>query len=172
MFGGLAAMLIIAGIAAGGRLLPRLESDIGSDARWALFQDTFDMIRARPLLGHGAGTFAEAFPLFHTRAPSDYIWLEAHNSYLQAMAEIGIPVFTVVMVGAGIVLAYIVRGVTRGTGPMPVAVAAVSAAAGVAAQSLVDFTIQIQAIGLTLFILVGAGLGEIASRSARLSSEK
>jgi serine/threonine protein phosphatase 1 len=118
------------------------------------------MILARPILGHGAGTFVDAYPLFHVRAPSEAIWNAAHNSYLQAAAELGIPVVVILFLTIGSALVFIVRRLVRRKEPAPVAIAAISAVAAVAVHSTVDFSLQFQAVGLTLVALLGAGLGE------------
>ena len=156
--------------AASSLLLGRLESGVGDGARLLAYLDTIDMIFARPLLGHGAGTFVDAFPLFHDRAPSGVVWNAAHNSYLQSAAELGIPVFTIVAVSIAAVVVAILRGIVRIPAFSPVAVAAIGALAAVAFHSAIDFSIQFQAIGLTIAVLVGSALGEVLANSRERTS--
>lgn len=57
--------------------------------RWVLWQDTLRMIRARPLLGSGLGTFQFVYPQF--RNPRLIAFFEfAHQEYLQIASETGI----------------------------------------------------------------------------------
>jgi serine/threonine protein phosphatase 1 len=154
--GATAAVVVLSG----GTLFQRLEDVASGGDRLLAYQDTIDMILARPLLGHGAGTFTDVFPMFHTRASSTAIWNAAHNSYLQAAAELGLPVFAVIILSIAAVLGFIVSRLARRTEPAPVAIAATAAFAAIAAHSAVDFSVQFQAIGITLIALAGAGLGE------------
>jgi O-antigen ligase len=148
-------------------LLGRLQTGVGSEDRLNAYRDTLDMIVARPWLGHGAGTFVDAYPLFHSRASSLDVWTHAHDSYLQAIAELGIPAFALLLLAILVVVVTLIRNVGRMSEPQPVATAALAALAGIAFHSVVDFSIQIQAVGVTAWVLVGAGLGETLACEAR-----
>lgn len=144
-------------------LLGRFQEGLWDDGRLGVFRDTIDMITARPLLGHGAGTFVDSFQAFHERAPTNIIWNRAHNTYLQAAAEFGIPVFLVIALTIVGVFVYMLSRLSRQTETSVVAAAACGAIAAAALHSLVDFTAQFQAVGVTLAILVGAGFGDVSS---------
>lgn len=160
------ALAIVVGIA-GHSLFSRLETDAGISDRLLAYEDTLRMIADRPILGHGAGAFADVFPGFHVRASSDGVWSRAHQTYLQTMAELGFPVFCLLVIAIGWILVAINREIRPGV-RAPVAVAAVAATAGVAFHALLDFSVQIQAVGLTTAVLVGAGLGDaLRLRTAR-----
>jgi O-antigen ligase len=148
-------------------LLGRLQAGVGSEDRVNAYRDTLDMIATRPWLGHGAGTFVDAFPLFHSRASSFGVWTHAHDSYLQAVAELGIPAFAVLTLAILVVVVTLVRNVGRTSELQPVATAALAVLAAVAFHSVVDFSVQMQAVGLTVSVLVGAGLGETMACKAR-----
>jgi serine/threonine protein phosphatase 1 len=143
-----------------GVLMQRLWSGMDTQGRLEAFQDTIDMILARPILGHGAGTFIDAFPLYHNFAPSYGVWNAAHNSYLQVAAELGIPVASILFGAALAALVFLVLRFWRRTDPAPATLAAVSAAFAVGFHASVDFSLQFQAVGLTFAVLVGVGLGE------------
>lgn len=146
-------------------IIDRFKADLWSDGRLEVYQDTVDMIAARPILGHGAGTFADAFPTFHQRTPSSGVWNRAHNTYLQMAAELGLPVFAVVIACLVGTLVYLIVRLGRRSAASPVAIAAVAAALAAAVHSVFDFSVQFQAVGFTLAMLVGAGIGEVASTS-------
>jgi O-antigen ligase len=147
---------------AGGLLFQRLEeTPLDFATRLALYRDTIAMILARPFLGHGAGTFADAFPLFHSAAvSSNVVWNRAHNVYLQAAAELGLPAFFAFAAYILWWLAKIFAPVQARSRPAPVAIAAIGAAVVVAIHSLFDFSLQIQAVALLMLVLGGAGFGE------------
>jgi serine/threonine protein phosphatase 1 len=166
IFAGVGAVVAGTLIVASDTLLRRLEPGLSTPDRLPAYRDVLDMIAALPWRGQGAGTFAEVYPLYHLRAPFEWIWTRAHNSYLQMAAELGVPVtilLTVIALGLG---RYLLRGAIRSVDPVPAATAATVAAAAVAVHSTVDFSAQIQAVGLTLAVLIGAGLGQVATRRA------
>lgn len=155
----------------GGRLFERLGEGIGDQDRLMVYRETIDMILSRPLLGQGAGTFADAYPMFQGPGEHNLVWLRAHSTYLQAAAELGLPVFAVALATILFVLVVIARRVARRSAPSPAAIAALAAAAGLAVQSAIDFSIQIQAVALTMVVLLGAGLGEAVRRPLRVEGD-
>lgn len=155
--------LVVVATLSSGVLLDRLAAGVLDDNRLLVYQDTIRMILSRPWLGQGAGTFVDAFPLFNTGKEVGIVWLRTHNSYLQGAAELGLPVFLMLVITILAVMTMVLRGVLRSAAVTPAAVAAVGAAAAIAVQSLVDFSMQIQAITLTLVVLTAAGLGEVKS---------
>src|SRR5262249_50876213 len=102
------AILAIA-VVAGNTMAKRLSAGGDAGDRPLVFRDTIAMILDRPLLGHGAGSFADIFPLYHNLAPSFGVWFRAHNTYLQAAAELGLPVAILLALTTGAVLWVIYR---------------------------------------------------------------
>ncbi len=151
----------------GGRLLERLEEGIGDQDRLQVYRETINMILARPLLGQGAGAFADVYPMFQGPGEHNLVWLRAHSTYLQAAAELGLPVFAAALATILFVLTVVAKGALQRVNPAPAALAALAAGAGLAVQSAIDFSVQIQAVALTAVALLGAGFGEaIALRRA------
>lgn len=64
-------------------------SDAGSVDRRGLWIIAWNMIKARPLLGHGIGTFMHNFKKYNTIGYQHGVSY-AHNCYLQMVAEIGV----------------------------------------------------------------------------------
>ncbi|MGD9739715.1 MAG: O-antigen ligase family protein [Bauldia sp.] len=138
------------------------------DARWPLYGDTIDAILARPILGYGAGTFADFFPAFHgADLPRDGVWLEAHNTYLETAAELGIPMFVLALGGLVFLAVRSLRAAWRGDDPVPASLAATGAALIVAIHSLLDFSLQVQAVAILFAVLLGAGSAAPARISYR-----
>lgn len=154
------AAVLAVGVLSSSRLLGRLGGGLSAGDRVAVYQDTLEMIAARPWLGQGAGTFADAFPLFHVTASSASVWNRAHNSYLQAIAELGLPAAGLLLLAILILLAVVLRRIGDISTARPAGLAVVSATVLLVLQSAVDFSIQMQAVGLTVVVLLGAGVGE------------
>ncbi len=57
--------------------------------RLDIWSSTIDMIKARPLLGTGFGTFAQYYPEYRRATETDGVYL-AHNDPLQYWAELGV----------------------------------------------------------------------------------
>jgi len=56
--------------------------------RWSVARDSLRILRDRPWLGSGLGSFETVLPRYQS-FPSDLIWDHAHNEYAEALAETG-----------------------------------------------------------------------------------
>lgn len=132
-----------------------------TQARLAAAAITGKAIAARPLQGYGYGTFASVFPEFRDDTlPLSGRWKEAHNSYLEAMLGLGVPMAIVLFLGFAWIVGTALRGaLTRQRDRLAPAVA-VAAALIVGLHALVDFSIQIQGVALAFAALLGAGYAQ------------
>lgn len=155
----LAAVLLLLGETSA-LFFSRLASgDIDADARWDIFGDTVDAILARPLTGFGAGTFPTLFTQFHGEdLAGTGIVLQAHNTYLETAAELGLPFTVLSILGLAILGVRCFRRAWSGDDPVPASLAAAGAVTVVAVHSLFDFSLQIQAIGILFAVILGAGI--------------
>ena len=144
----------------GGALTERFGSqEAQQDLRWPLFVQTIGMILHRPFSGFGGGTFEDAFAIYR-RLPlsADVVWDRAHNLYLELFADLG--VFALgVLAASGYVIWRIARGLYRRT-PSAAPVAAVTVATIAAVHSLVDFSLQIQAVVFIFVAVLAAGYAQ------------
>ena len=135
--------------------------------RMAVYTIAMRSILDAPLLGYGYGTFADVFPMFRDQSVSTFgRWEMAHNTYLEVFQGLGL-LFGAMLVASIVLLALrCVKGaMTRQENEtIPCVAAGVAFLLGV--HSLVDFSLQIQAIGVTFMALLGAGVAQ--SKSSQL----
>lgn len=67
----------------------RVEDALAGNVRIQLWQDTLRMIRERPWLGYGGGSYQWVFPQFRSLS-SQMLYNYAHNEYLHAVADYGL----------------------------------------------------------------------------------
>ena len=114
------------------------------EGRVGIWRDTVSIIRDFPLTGTGLNTYGVSMLGYQTDNPS-VRWVEAHNDYLQLVAEGGI----LLVVPVGIAFFVLVREVRRrfregGDDAMTywLRAGAVTGLLALSLQSLVDFSVQ------------------------------
>jgi O-antigen ligase len=135
--------------------------------RIALYTTTLRSILDSPLLGYGYGTFVDVIPMFRDQSVADATrWGWAHNTYLEAVQGLGI-LFGSMLVASIVLLVRqcMTAAMTRQKNEWIPCVAA-GIAFLVAVDSLVNFSVQLEAIGVTFMALLGAGVAQ--SQSSRL----
>lgn len=155
-----AGALLVAAIAWGGvdltaQRFAKAPGDFG--ARLGAWRDTTRIIRDFPLFGAGLDTYGTAMMIYQT-GDRRFMYREAHNDYLQLVAEGGL----LLSLPAAIALGLFVREVRRRFREARddrmtrwIRVGALAGLVGIAAQSLVDFSLQIPG-DTVLFVLVAA----------------
>jgi O-antigen ligase len=166
-----ALLLGITVLAFGDVLVGRImQQGFYDDGRMAVYTIAMRSILDSPLLGYGYGTFADVFPMFRDQSVSTFgKWDMAHSTYLEVFQGLGL-LFGSMLVASIVFLALrCVRGaMTRQESEMtPCVAAGVAFLLGV--HSLIDFSLQIEAIAITFMALLGAGVAQ--SRSSRLALE-
>jgi O-antigen ligase len=136
-----------------------------------IWADTLRVVRAFPLAGTGMNTFGTVTLLYQSDR-TRYHFNEAHNDYLQILAEGGllvtIPVLCLGFVAARELLA---RFRERADGPRTywTRLGAVAGLAGVATQELVDFSLQIPANATLATVLLAVAVHRPRARRSRRS---
>jgi hypothetical protein len=129
--------------------------------RPAFAADTFNMALEFPLFGIGLGNFATVFPLF--RALTANVWQfgvsDAHNDYLQWIAEVGLPAALLTFGLLGAAGRRVLRALRAAQEWAPQGLTRWGLAAGVLAllfHSLTDFNLHIPANALVFAVLLGS----------------
>lgn len=141
----------------GGGLMERyLATAPETEYRLGLWPDLMRMTQAYGWGGSGLGTFALAYPEFHSigvlGSPQ-----EAHNDYLQFWVEtgvIGVAILSVLILSTLLHILRVLRN-RRDPPALAVAAAALAALTSLAVHSSTDFNLQIPANAATLVTLLG-----------------
>jgi O-antigen ligase len=138
------------------------------ESRMAVYIITMRSILAAPLIGYGYGTFADVFPMFRDQSVSSWgQWQLAHNTYLEALQGLGLLFGSMLVASVALLVLRCVKGATRRQANETLPCVAASVAFLLGVHSLVDFSLQIQAIAITFMALLGAGVAQ--SESSRLA---
>jgi Tfp pilus assembly protein PilF len=131
--------------------------------RFAIWRNTIEMIKDRPLIGWGLGNHKVFYPLYHRKAVEEKFFSEsaqlsnAHNDYVQAFAELGL-VGMVLLAWLVLVLAVMVFRLTSSKYPDPIRFWAISIAvalAGLGVNAFFSFPFQRSIPPLVFMIFLG-----------------
>jgi O-antigen ligase len=137
-----------------------------SDDRLAVYGLTWRSILDAPLFGFGDGTFSEVFPMYRDGTIGPFgVWDMAHNSYLEALQGLGVPVAVLFFLGLGVLFVRCVLGAIERQRAASAPLVACAATVVVALHAFVDFSVQMQAVALTWVALLGAGVAQSWSGS-------
>jgi len=123
---------------------------------WA---DTIHIARDFPLAGIGFGGYGQAM-LFYQTAARHSIYLQAHNEYLQILAEGGVLVAVPILIALGLIVSDIRHRMRGGDEPSTywLRAGAVAGLVGIATQSLLDFSLQMPGNAMMCIVLVAIAL--------------
>ncbi len=129
-------------------------SSLSSDGRTPLWSSAWRAFESSPVHGTGAGTYE--FDWYRYRAPGSIVVVDAHNLYLQVLAELGIVGFLLlVLTGLTILTSIVVRIPTDGRVLCAACLAAVLAWC---VHAAVDWDWQLPAVSAWVFMVGGAAL--------------
>jgi O-antigen ligase len=143
--------------------LARIDQEVtlARENRLALWQKCLDLIRERPLAGHGYGAFEQLFQLTRDER-FERVWHTAHNIYLEHAVELGLPATLALYAGMALLAGHCLRGVVRRRRDQALPMAAVGVSALVGSHALVDFSVQIPAVAVTYAAIMGIGCAQAA----------
>jgi O-antigen ligase len=118
------------------------------------------------LTGFGGGSFEVVFPSVHQLPVAiDRVWDKAHNTYLTLWVELGLLAGTVMLVLLGLLAWRLLRALRRTPArwlPLSTALGALMVAAS---HSLVDFSLEIQAVAFWFVALLAIGVAQAVDKS-------
>ena len=136
------------------------EKGLSDRSRMAVYMITLRSILDAPLLGYGYGTFADVFPMIRDQSVSVLgSWEQAHDTYLEIFQGLGVVFGSMLMLSVAILVAQCCKAaMTRREAMIPAVATSVGLLLGI--HSLVDFSLQIQAVTLTFMAVLGAGVAQ------------
>ena len=158
-------LMAVALMSYGEALSDRLETNSGTDTRLAVTRRTFEAALDALWTGHGYGSFDRMFAVYRD---IDFVvhwhWDKAHNTYVELLFELGLPAtlafFALII---GLVALLLVNVIKRQSKPI-LSLIALSVSVQVFLHATVDFSLQIQAVTITYWAILGAGLAQSWSR--------
>jgi hypothetical protein len=106
-------ILLSAVLVMGGKTLARFEQwgatgpGLGSDFRWKIFHDAFDLIRASPWCGIGLGNFDSVFGIFRRESIGELGVLHPESDWLWLWAEAGWPAVVLAVIAAILIIRHV-----------------------------------------------------------------
>lgn len=134
--------------------------------RLHIFTTTWHGINATFPWGTGLGTFADVFPSFRHEELAFNTWkriTQAHNTYLELLLELG-ALAGLIFLSYALLLGQCLRGVLCRRQHTVYPFVACLSAIMAALHAVVDFSLEIPAIALTLCFLLGIGVAQSRSR--------
>ena len=135
--------------------------------RGEIWEDTWTMIRHNPLIGVGLGAYETAYPTYALDSGMRGVVAEAHNDYLQVLADAGV-------IGAGLALWFVLtlfRAFARGArspNPLMAAIALGGGAGlfGLLLHSFFDFNLHLpsHAVVFLLLSMVISNVGDTVEK--------
>lgn len=142
------------------RIASRFESDTTFGNRGPIWMDTLRIARRFPLVGTGFNTYATAALRYQTVMPDVHL-REAHNDYLQLLAEggalVAIPVFALVIVLAGTIRRRL-RAVRPGSSDYWIRSGAVTGILAIALQEIGEFSLQMPGNAVLFVVLLAIAI--------------
>jgi len=141
-------------------LLDRIErTDISNEERIVVFENVQHGVTENPLLGFGYGTFADSFRLYD-RIDSPVHYDRAHNTWLENLFELGVPVAVALFAAIGGLALTCLRGVRRRWRDWAYPALGVAASVLVGVHALTDFSLQIPAVAILYACIMGIGCAQ------------
>jgi O-Antigen ligase len=137
---------------------------IYDEGRMALNRLTLGSVGDARFLGFGYGTFADVFPMYRDQSVGvDRIFDKAHNSYLEVLQGLGLAFGSMLIANLALLVLRCLSGAVRRHQSATIPCVAAGAGFLVGVHSLVDFSLQIQAVTLTFMAILGAGVAQSES---------
>lgn len=120
------------------------------DAKLEMWRPALTLLGEHPLGGIGRGAFATVFPALKTE-PAAVTFTHLENEWLQPLVDLGVPAGLLLIGTLG--LLWLMAARRRDLSPVEVGLLAGTAA--VAAQNLVDFSLEFSGVGVPFMVSLG-----------------
>ncbi|HSP05951.1 MAG TPA: O-antigen ligase family protein [Acidobacteriota bacterium] len=132
-----------------------LSQNWSEGARLQVWTDTLKIFLHFPVAGTGAGTFPQIFPMYRSFLYNN-IYREAHNDYIQLLAESGVLFFFLLIALASVLASRLKHVLSRDLRRLElIQLGAFCSLISLALHSLTDFSLQIPAIAVQGAVVAG-----------------
>ncbi|MCS0496092.1 O-antigen ligase family protein [Ancylobacter sp. MQZ15Z-1] len=154
----------------GGALAERLADAGGGEMRLNVTRRTFEAALDVPWTGFGYGSFDRMFAVYRADLALEAHWDKAHDTYVELLFDLGFPGAILFFALAGGLVGMVAVGLMRRESRPMICLVTLAIATQVFLHAIVDFSLQIQAVTITFWTLVGAGLAQSWSRQIDTSA--
>lgn len=156
-----AGMVAVHGEGTLGRIAEVSTIATSEESRPHLYRLTVDAIVDAPWTGYGMGTFLPTFRIYRDAGLSaELVWDYAHNVYLEAAMDLGVPIAVLLFSAMAIIVGVCVRGLFQRRRDHIFPATAIAAAILLGSHSLLDFSAQMPAVAMTFALLLGVGYAQ------------
>lgn len=144
----------------------RMTSDVSAAGRAAIWRDALQIFHDFPVFGSGLGTFGRLM-LVYESAGQHVFYTEAHNDYLQILAEGGLLVSAAALALILVIARTAVYRLSRDSDPVSnwIRFGAVAGLIGIATQSIVEFSLQMPGITALCTLIMAIALHRPSDRT-------
>ena len=167
----MAAVLIFIAMTSATGLTERLLMTSSEDGRFAIYPAILQAIKDRPVLGHGLGSFQEAFRYYVPLEVGSLEWLRAHSTYLELAFGFGLPATAVFFLAIGVIVWRIHQGTIVRKNGRGFSCFALGCVATAAFHSAFDFSLQMPATAALFAAILGLGFGQSFTQRAIKAAE-
>ena len=162
----MAAVLIFIAMTSATGLTERLLMTNAEEGRFAIYPAILQAIADRPVLGHGLGSFHEAFRLYVPQEVASLEWVRAHSTYLELVFGLGLPATLALLLAIGLIVWRIRQGTVRRKNNRAFSCFALASIAAAAFHSVFDFSLQMPASAALFAALLGLGFAQSFTNDA------
>jgi O-antigen ligase len=151
-----------------GTISSEARTELSGGVRLSIDRDALRMFRAKPVLGWGLGTFPVVYPQFRTFYTNFFV-NEAHNDYLQLLAELGLFGFATMVWFLIVLYRAAIRKLGHWTAEVTgaLSLSCMLGVTGILVHSLFDFNLQIPANAALFYVFCTLAAGPRLLQRAR-----
>ncbi len=167
----LAATLAFIGATSATGLLERIISTDAADGRFIVYPRIWQAIFDRPFLGHGAGTFLDAFRPYVPSEAAFGEWVFAHSTHLELLFGLGIPAALALYSGFFLIGVRLWYGARRRRNNRVYTCFALGCMTTAAVHSCFDFSLQMPATAALFAACLAMGIAQSLTFKERAAAK-
>ena len=160
----LCGILLFISLTSATGLLERMIATDATDGRFKIYPAIISAILDRPFLGHGLGSFHDAFRAYVPPEAAFGEWARAHSTYLELAFGLGLPAAALFLLSQALIICQVWRGTRRRSENRAFSCFAFGCCATAAFHSVFDFSLQMPATAALYSVILALGFGQSFTR--------